>query len=103
MSFFRQDPAMATLLQGVTQSLAESKSNSQRQDRHEDECGDRYKEISRGLEKLGDTITRQGETFSAKLDKQTANLNAKLYSIGAAIIGGLFYVLYEFLHAKGIL
>lgn len=103
MGLFRQDPAMGTLLQGVTQALAESKSNSQRQDRHEDECGERYKEISRGIEKLTEVIGKQADTFTAKLDKQTANLNAKLYSIGGAIICGLIYVVYEALHAKGIL
>ena len=103
MSLFRQDPLTATLLQGMTQALARTEANDKRQDHHEDECGERYKEITRVLEKVSDAIKAQGDTLNDKLDQQTTNLNAKLYTIGGTIIAGLVYALYEILHQKVVL
>ncbi len=85
MSLFRQDPLIATLLQGVTQSLAESRSNSTRQDRHEVECSDRYRDVTRAIEKL------------------SARMFGLILSVAGSIIIALIVVLYNVLHAKGVL
>jgi len=47
---------------------------------HQTECGDRYKEITRSIEKL----------------------NARMLGFGIMIISGMAYIIFSLLHSRGV-
>lgn len=58
---------------------------------HQKECGERYKETARQLERLSD-----------KIDGQSRATNARFWAMAAMVLSALGYIVFSLLHAKGI-
>jgi len=77
---------------------------------HQEECGKRYSETARVMEKVSDKIdsnavlaASSAAEIAKQLVLQNAKFNNRLLGIGGTIICALAYIIYNLLHAKGIL